>query len=410
MNFFSIPTPCYVLESSLFKKNLEILDSVQRNSGAKILLALKGFAFWRSFDLAQNYLSGTTASGIYEAKLGFEEFGGRESNKDICVFSPAYKEAEIDALLPIATHIIFNSFNQWQKYKNKIDQKNMQLKSLGLHPIEVGLRINPLYSEVTPLIYNPCASGSRLGITPDEFQKGVQHFGLDGIDGLHFHTHCEQNADALKRTLDHVIYHFDSAIKEVKWVNFGGGHHITRKDYHLELLNSIILDFRSRYDGIEVFLEPGEAVGWQCGFLIAEVIDVVKNGIEIAILDVSATAHMPDCLEMPYRPNVKKISKDQDGGIRIEPSLGEVKKTDKEYLYRLGGPSCLAGDIIGDYVFETPLCIGDRILFEDMIHYTIVKNTTFNGIPLPSLGVISLEGDFSVVKSFDYSDYKNRNG
>lgn len=404
MDFFSIPTPCYVVEKENLQKNAEILDSVQRDSGAKVLIALKGFAFWQSFDLLQS-LSGTTASGIYEARLGFEEFGGRESGKEICVFSPAYKDSEIDSLLYIATHIIFNSFAQYQKFKPKIESKNAQLALLGLAPIKIGLRVNPLYSEVSPQIYNPCAPKSRLGITPDEFQKGLETYGLDGISGLHFHTHCEQDSDALKRTLEHVIAHFDSTLAKMEWVNFGGGHHITRKNYNLGLLNSIILDFKARYEGVEVFLEPGEAVGWQCGFLISEVIDIVYNDGPIAILDTSATAHMPDCLEMPYRPNVKKISR-RNQEINMESDLGEnVGK----YRYRLGGPSCLAGDVIGDYSFSSELKIGDRILFEDMIHYTIVKNTTFNGIPLPSLGILQ-EGKFKLIKQFDYLDYKNRNG
>lgn len=403
MDYFKIPSPCYVLEKELLERNLEILDSVQKNSGAKILLALKGFAFWRSFELARKYLSGTTASGINEAMLGFEEFGGREIDKDICVFSPAYKEEEIDALLPIATHIIFNSFYQWQKFKAKITDKNLQLEKLGLKKIEVGLRVNPLYSEVQPAIYNPCVEGSRLGITPSEFKKGVEMYGLDGIDGIHFHTHCEQNADALKRTLEHFIQHFGDFIRKMQWVNFGGGHHITRKDYNLGLLNSIILDFKSQFNDIEVFLEPGEAVGWECGFLIGEVIDIVYNGMFIAVLDISASAHMPDCLEMPYRPRVRKISQQTK---EIQHDLGE---NIGKYSYRFGGPTCLAGDIIGDYSFDSPLQIGDRIIFEDMIHYTIVKNTTFNGIPLPSLGMIDKE-DFKVLKTFNYLDYKNRNG
>lgn len=403
MDYFSIPSPCYVLEKDLLKKNLEILDSVQKESGAKILLALKGFAFWQSFDLVSQYLSGTTASGIYEARLGFEEFGGRETNKEICVFSPAYKEDEINALLPIATHIIFNSFYQWQKFKAKIDQKNKQFLDLGLKPIEVGLRVNPLYSEVEPPIYNPCIPGSRLGITPSEFDRGIKEFGLDGIDGLHFHTHCEQNSDALKRTLEYFISNFGCFISKMKWVNFGGGHHITRKDYNLGLLNGIIRDFKSQFEQIDVFLEPGEAVGWQCGFLIGEVVDIVYNEMQIAILDVSASAHMPDCLEMPYRPRVKKVCQNTH---QLESDLGVRVGS---YQYRFGGPTCLAGDVIGDYSFDTPLKIGDRIIFEDMIHYTIVKNTTFNGIPLPSLGIVDGES-FEVVKTFDYLDYKNRNG
>lgn len=402
MKLFSIPSPCYVLEEEKFLKNLEILDSVQKNSGAKILLALKGFAFFQSFGLAKKYLSGTTASGIHEARLGYEEFGGREEDKEVCVFSPAYKEQEMEEIVEIATHIIFNSFHQWQQFKHIIDKKNFILKKQGKPSILIGLRLNPLYSEVSPAIYNPCIQGSRLGITPSEFEKGVKEFGLEGITGLHFHTHCEQNSDALERTLVHFEKYFSKYIKKMQWVNFGGGHHITRKDYDLELLNQVICNFKKRYDEIEVFLEPGEAVGWESGFLIGEVVDLVNNGLNIAILDISATAHMPDCLEMPYRPRARKLSKD----FGEEKDLGEQVG---KYCYRFAGPSCLAGDVIGDYSFNTPLQRGDRIIFEDMIHYTIVKNTTFNGIPLPALGMIDKKG-FRLLKSFGYLDYKNRNG
>lgn len=404
MKYSDIPSPCYVLEEDRFKHNLDVLNLVQSQSGAKILLALKGYAFWRSFDLARDYLSGCCASGIYEALLAFEEFGGREIDKHICVFSPAYKDHEIDLLLPIATHIIFNSFVQWQKFKDKIQIKNKQLETLGFSKIEVGLRLNPLYSEVEPPIYNPCIPGSRLGIVPSEFQKGVDEFGLEGIDGLHFHTHCEQNSDALKRTLEHFEKHFASYIPQMKWINFGGGHHITRRDYDVDGLIDILKDFRAKYSSIDVFLEPGEAVGWQSGFLIGEVVDIVHNEMDVAILDVSAAAHMPDCLEMPYRPSVKKISI-TDEGEEVEGDKGiKVAK----YAYRFGGPTCLAGDVIGDYSFDTPLKVGDKILFEDMMHYTIVKNNTFNGVPLPSFGIIKDE-KFTLVKSFEYMDYKNRN-
>ncbi|PAF49144.1 carboxynorspermidine decarboxylase [Helicobacter sp. 12S02232-10] len=404
MNFFKIPTPCYVLEEDKLKKNLKILNFVQIESGAKVLLALKGYAFWRSFELIRDYIKGCCASGIYEAMLAFEEFGSREIDKEICVFSPAYKNLEMEQLLPIATHIIFNSFAQWQKFKNKIENKNKHLQSLGFSEIEVGLRVNPLYSEVQPPIYNPCISGSRLGITPSEFEKGVRNFGLEGIQGLHFHTHCEQNSDVLERTLVHFEKYFKPYASQMKWFNFGGGHHITRSDYDVQKLIAIIKDFRARYGDADVFLEPGEAVGWQSGFLIGEVVDIVWNEIAIAILDVSASAHMPDCLEMPYRPNVKKISL-VGNEQQIEEDKGE--KIGK-YSYRFGGPTCLAGDVIGDYSFETPLNVGDKILFEDMMHYTIVKNNTFNGVPLPSLGVIS-NGEFRLLKNFDYNDYKNRN-
>lgn len=395
-----IPSPCYVLELNKLLHNLKILDEVQKQSGAKILVALKGFAFWQSFDLVGKYLCGSTASGIYEAKLGYETLGGREMSKEVCVFSPAYKRQEILDLLPIATHIIFNSFAQWQTYKPLIDSHNAN------HPsqmIQVGLRLNPLYSEVTPEIYNPCAPKSRLGITPSEFQKGVQEYGLEGISGLHFHTHCEQNSDALKRTLPHILKHFVPYIAQMQWLNLGGGHHITRKDYDLPLLISLLSDLKVRFPNLkDIFLEPGEAVGWQCGFLLGEVVDIIENNGKIAILDVSAAAHMPDCLEMPYRPNVTKFS----NGI-LEQDKGEGQAP---FAYRFGGPTCLSGDVIGDYSFDTPLCVGDKIFFEDMIHYTIVKNNTFNGVPLPSLGLIDEDGGFRLVKSFGYHHYKERNG
>ncbi|CBG40669.1 carboxynorspermidine decarboxylase [Helicobacter mustelae] len=398
---WDIPSPCYVLEEELLLGNLEILDSIQKSSGAKILLALKGYALHPSFSLISQYLSGTTASGIHEARLGAEEFGGREKNKEVCVFSPAYKHQEMLDLIEIATHIIFNSFAQWQEFKPLIEQKNKIFRVENKQEIEVGLRLNPLYSEVTPPIYNPCISGSRLGINPSEFQKGVQSYGLEGISGLHFHTHCEQNSDALARTLVHFERHFGDYIPQMSWINFGGGHHITRKGYDLALLDGIIKDFRKRYNEVAVFLEPGEAVGWESGFLIGEVVDLIHNGMDIAILDVSATAHMPDCLEMPYRPRVRVLNR---WGIHQDQGEDVAK-----YRYRFGGPSCLAGDVIGDYSFDVALQRGDRVIFEDMMHYTIVKNNTFNGIPLPSLGKITNQG-FVLLKTFGYLDYKNRNG
>ncbi len=402
--FSAIPTPCYVLESERLEKNANILEIVRQQSGAKILLALKGYAFWREFGILRKKLNGCCASGLYEARLAFEEFGGRESQKEICVYSPAFKEAEINAILPLATSVIFNSFYQYTTYKDRILEKNKQLEKLGLSPIKMGLRINPLYSEVTPAIYNPCFKTSRLGIVPSEFEKGVKEHGLEGVNGLHFHTHCEQNADALCRTLEHVERYFKPYLEGMEWVNFGGGHHITRSDYDVNLLIQTIKDFKERYHNIEVILEPGEAIGWQCGFLIASVIDIVKNGQEIAILDASFSAHMPDCLEMPYRPSILKIS------IENDEELIEVEKGENQgaFSYFLGGPTCLAGDFMGSFSFDTPLKRGDKILFKDMLHYTIVKNNSFNGVPLPSLAKIDEQG-FKILKNFSYEDYKNRN-
>ncbi|GAA9307794.1 carboxynorspermidine decarboxylase [Helicobacter pylori] len=402
--YSAIPTPCYVLESERLEKNAKILEIVHQQSGAKVLLALKGYAFWREFGILRQKLNGCCASGLYEAKLAFEEFGGRESQKEICVYSPAFKEAEMSAILPLATSVIFNSFYQYATYKDRILDKNKQLENLGLSPIKMGLRINPLYSEVTPVIYNPCSKVSRLGIVPSEFEKGVKEHGLEGVSGLHFHTHCEQNADALCRTLEHVERHFKPYLENMEWVNFGGGHHITRSDYDVNLLIQTIKDFKERYHNIEVILEPGEAIGWQCGFLIASVIDIVKNDQEIAILDASFSAHMPDCLEMPYRPSILKISVENDEEL-IEVEKGENQGA---FSYFLGGPTCLAGDFMGSFSFEAPLKRGDKIVFQDMLHYTIVKNNSFNGVPLPSLARLDQQG-FKILKNFSYEDYKNRN-
>ncbi len=402
--YSAIPTPCYVLESERLEKNAKILEIVRQQSGAKVLLALKGYAFWREFGILRQKLNGCCASGLYEAKLAFEEFGGRESQKEICVYSPAFKETEMSAILPLATSIIFNSFYQYATYKDRILDKNKQLEYLGLSPIKMGLRINPLYSEVTPAIYNPCSKVGRLGIVPSGFEKGVKEHGLEGVSGLHFHTHCEQNADALCRTLEHVEKHFKPYLENMEWVNFGGGHHITRSDYDVNLLIQTIKDFKERYHSIEVILEPGEAIGWQCGFLIASVIDIVKNDQEIAILDASFSAHMPDCLEMPYRPSILKVSVEND------EELVEVEKGENQgaFSYFLGGPTCLAGDFMGSFSFDAPLKRGDKIVFQDMLHYTIVKNNSFNGVPLPSLARLDQQG-FKILKNFSYEDYKNRN-
>ncbi len=402
--YSAIPTPCYVLESERLEKNAKILEIVHQQSGAKVLLALKGYAFWREFGILRQKLNGCCTSGLYETKLAFEEFGGRESQKEICVYSPAFKEAEMSAILPLATSIIFNSFYQYATYKDRILDKNKQLEKLGLSPIKMGLRINPLYSEVTPAIYNPCSKVSRLGITPSEFEKGVKEHGLEGVSGLHFHTHCEQNADALCRTLEHVERHFKPYLENMEWVNFGGGHHITRSDYDVNLLIQTIKDFKERYHNIDVVLEPGEAIGWQCGFLIASVIDIIQNNQEIAILDASFSAHMPDCLEMPYRPSILKVSVEND------EELVEVEKGENQgaFSYFLGGPTCLAGDFMGSFSFDAPLKRGDRIVFQDMLHYTIVKNNSFNGVPLPSLARLDQQG-FKILKNFSYEDYKNRN-
>jgi len=368
-----IQTPAYVCEEILLEQNLALLKDVADRSGATILLALKGFAFKALAPLVDKYLSGCTCSGLHEAKFAREYFKGT-----IHTYSPAYKEEDIDEVIALSDHLIFNSFNQWEKYKAKAIGKT-----------SCGLRVNPEVSSSPVDLYNPCGLYSRLGIT----KENMQYDQLKGIEGLHFHALCEQDAHALEEVLKGFEKRFGDLIPRMKWVNFGGGHHITREGYDVEKLIQIINDFRARYDGIKVYLEPGEAVGWQTGPLVASVLDIVHNGMDIAILDISAEAHMPDTLAMPYR-----------AAIRRAGDVGE-----KLHLYRLGGPTCLAGDIMGDYSFDEPLRIGDKLIFEDMIHYTIVKNTTFNGVKLPDLAVLHRDGSYEVTSQFGYEEYKRRN-
>ena len=367
-----IPTPCFVVDESALEENGRILAKVRHEADCKILLALKGFAMFSLFSILRKYLDGVCASSPHEARLGREEF-----QKEVHVFAPAYKDEDLDDLMTLSNHIVFNSFTQWEKYKNKIPSS-----------ISCGLRINPGYSEAEPLIYNPCAPYSRLGIPLDVFEKG----NLSGISGLHFHTHCEQNSDALERTLNVVEEKFGKYIKGMKWINFGGGHHITREDYDVQKLIYLIRDFKSRY-GVEVFLEPGEAVGLHTGVLVASVLDIIHNGMPIAILDTSAATHMPDVLEMPYRPKI-------DGAGHP----GEFA-----YTCRLGGMTCLAGDVIGDYSFEAPLKPGDRLVFGDMAHYSMVKTNTFNGIQLPSIASYDpVSAQVKFHRTFGYNDFKTR--
>lgn len=368
-----IQTPAYVCEEVLLEQNLTLLKEVSERSGATILLALKGFAFKALAPLVDKYLSGCTCSGLHEAKFANEYFKGT-----IHTYSPAYKEEDIDEVIALSNHLIFNSFNQWEKYKHKAIGKT-----------SCGLRLNPEVSSSPVDLYNPCGLYSRLGIT----KENMQYDKLKGIEGLHFHALCEQDANALEEVLKGFEKRFGDLIPRMKWVNFGGGHHITRDGYDVEKLIKIINDFRARYDGIKVYLEPGEAVGWQTGPLVASVLDIVHNGMDIAILDISAEAHMPDTLAMPYR-----------AAIRGAGDVGE-----KPHLYRLGGPTCLAGDIMGDYSFDEPLKIGDKLIFEDMIHYTIVKNTTFNGVKLPDLAVLHRDGSYEVTSHFGYEEYRRRN-
>ncbi|TQI66340.1 carboxynorspermidine decarboxylase [Clostridium sp. KNHs216] len=369
---FALPTPCYVVDEALLIKNLEILRDTARRAGCKILLAQKAFSMFAVYPLIRQYLDGTTASGLFEAKLGHEEMGGETH-----IFSAAYLENDFEEILRICDHITFNSFYQWEKYRR---QSLASGKSFGI-------RINPEHSTQEHGIYDPCAAGSRLGVTLQNFRPDL----LEGIEGLHFHTLCEQNSDALMETLAAVEDKFGAFLPQMKWVNFGGGHHITRPDYDRDALIAYIRRFRAKY-GVEVYLEPGEAVALNAGFLVTSVLDIVKNGVETALLDASAACHMPDVIEMPYRP----------------PLYESGNAGEKAYTYRLAGATCLAGDVIGDYSFDHPLKPGDRLAFCDMAIYSMVKNNTFNGICLPSIALRRRNGELTVIRSFGYADFKNR--
>lgn len=369
------PSPAYVVDLGRLRHNLAILDDVQRRSGARILLAMKAFSMWSVFPLISKSLQGVCASSPWEARLGRDEFGG-----EVHSFSAAFKESDVEELLRISDHLVFNSFNQLERFRPLWE------KEAGR--VSIGLRVNPEHSEGHTEIYDPCAPKSRLGIPRREFEGRS----LEGIDGLHFHTLCEQLFEPLERTARAFEEKFGEFLPQMKWINFGGGHHITREGYDIDGLVELVTYFKEKYD-LEVYLEPGEAVAIGTGILVSEVLDVVTNDMEIAILDVSATCHMPDILEMPYRP-----------GIATGFDSGE-----KPHTYRLAGPSCLAGDIVGDWSFEHPLSPGSRLAFEDMSHYTMVKTTTFNGIQHPHICTFEPEtGDLTVLRSFDYNDFKGR--
>lgn len=367
------PSPAFVVDLGLLRQNLEVLQRVQVESGAKILLALKGFAMWSVFPVIREYLVGVTSSSVYEARLGREEMGG-----EVHAYAPAYTADDIEELSSLADHVVFNSVVQWQRY-------GARLKAAG---VECGLRLNPEHREVEVALYDPCAPGSRLGIK----RSDLENVALDGLDGLHFHTLCQKNSDALERTLQAFTDRFGDLIAGRKWVNFGGGHHISRPDYDVERLIRLISEFQTRH-GVQVYLEPGEAIALNTGFLVAEVLDFVSGPVPIAILDTSATAHMPDVLEMPYRPEI----------------LGAGEPRERAFTYRLGGLTCLAGDVIGDYSFDKPLQVGDRLVFTDMAHYTMVKTTMFNGVQHPSIVTFEpASGELKEVRRFGYQDYKAR--
>lgn len=375
IDFSIFETPSFVVDEVLLKKNLEILARIQKTTGARILLALKGFAMYSAASLIKEYLAGTCASSPHEARLGREEFGG-----EVHSFAAAYSDSDFNELLGLSDHIVFNSMSQYEHFKEKIELNHKLVK--------FGLRINPEHRETDVEIYDPCAPCSRLGITRKNFPDSLPPH----ITGLHFHTLCEKNSDALERTIKSAEAKFSDLFHQCRWINFGGGHHITREDYDIGLLTDLIIYFKNRYH-TDIYLEPGEAVALNTGFLVSTVLDVIDNGKKIAILDTSAAAHMPDVIEMPYRPFI----------------IGSAEPGVLPYTFRLGGLSCLAGDIIGEYSFNKPLVPGDRLFFTDMAHYSMVKTNTFNGLKLPDIYYFSSEtGKILHRKSFGYTDFKGR--
>ena len=383
-----IPTPYYIIDRALLRRNMKILSDVQSRSGGKILLALKAFSTWGVFSDMIPFLSGVTCSSVHEAMLGKEEFG-----KEIHMYSPAYSREEMKSLLPLVDHLVFNSINQWKLFRPKIQKYERK--------IQCGLRINPEYSEVQHEMYNPCNNRSRFGIRADELELSD----LKGIDGFHFHTMCQQGSDVLERTLELVVEKFERFFRKLKWINFGGGHHITRKGYDVDYLCNIISHFRAKY-GLDVYLEPGEAHVLNTGFLVATVLDVIENpnSIDVVIVDTSASAHMPDVIEMPYVPEILNAR-------RVVETMFDGPLEEGRYKYIVGSKTCLSGDIIGEYLFKKPLRVGQRVTFTDMSQYTMCKNTAFNGLQLPAIVSVDSDtpsGSVRVIRKFDYSDYKVR--
>lgn len=372
-----IPSPCFVLEEGKLRRNLQLIDSVQQAAGVQIILALKGFSMFSAFPLVREYLSGATASSLNEVKL-INEYMGVPAH----TYIPAYREEEFDEVLSRSSHVTFNSWSQWERFRNVVSRN-------AADNVSFGVRVNPQYSEVATDMYNPCVPGSRLGITRDQLPDQLP----DGLEGIHFHTLCENDSYTLERTLEALESRFGSLLHQAKWVNMGGGHLMTREGYDTDHLIGLLKRFREKYD-VQVLLEPGSAIAWQTGVLVATVLDVFDSqGINVVVLDTSFAAHMPDTLEMPYKPRVRSAY----------PEAVPGKPT-----YRLGGMTCLAGDFLGDYSFDEPLQVGDRLIFEDMMHYTMVKTTTFNGVNLPAIGILRESGQFDLVREYGYESFKDR--
>ena len=378
----NIPTPIYIIEEARLRRNLQLIADVAREADVEIILAFKAFALWKTFPIFREYIHSTTASSLSEARLAFEEFGERAHT-----YSPAYTDAEFDDIVSCSSHITFNSLSQYERLHKRV----------GEH-VSIGLRVNPGYSEVSTLLYNPCAPGTRFGISADKLPRQLP----SDIKGFHCHCHCESGADVLERSLVHIEEKFSPWFHQLEWLNLGGGHLMTRKDYDVSHLIYILKGLHSRYPWLKIILEPGSAFAWQTGPLVSHVVDVVEDsGIRTAILDVSFTCHMPDCLEMPYFPDVRGAEHiDEEEASRLSPLT--------MHIYRLGGNSCLSGDFMGQWLFDHELQVGEEIIFEDMIHYTTVKTNTFNGISHPSIGLLHLDGKLEILRKFGYEDYRNR--
>lgn len=376
IDFDKVPSPCYVMEEDLLRKNLSLIKSVRGRAGVEIILAFKSFAMWKSFPIFREYIDASTASSVYEARLALEEFGSKAHT-----YSPAYTETDFPVIMACSSHITFNSFNQFERFYPYVQN--------DISGISCGIRVNPEYSEVETELYNPCAPGTRFGVTADLLPEVLP----EGISGFHCHTHCESSSYDLENTLTHLESKFGIWFSQIKWLNLGGGHLITRKDYDVEHLIGLLKGLKARYPHLHIILEPGSAFTWQTGVLMSSVVDIVESrGIKTAILDVSFTCHMPDCLEMPYQPIVRNSEIGGKG----------------PYAYRLGGNSCLSGDYMGMWSFDRPLQIGDHVVFEDMIHYTMVKTSMFNGIQHPSIALWTSDKNLHVYKHFQYEDYRDR--
>ena len=379
-----VPSPCYVMEEALLRRNLKLISRVAREADVEIILAFKAFALWKSFPIFREYINSVTASSIHEARLAREEFGNLAHT-----FSPAYTDEEFDEIMRCSSHISFNSLTQYQRFYERTKD--------APHSISCGIRINPEYSEIESELYNPCAPGSRFGVTADSLPDDLP----SGIEGFHCHCHCESDSYALEHTLEHIEQKFGRWLSCLKWLNLGGGHLMTRADYDVEHLIELLKGLKSRYPNLHIILEPGSAFAWQTGSLVSSVVDVVESrGIRTAILNVSFTCHMPDCLEMPYQPRVTDAESLDADAVKGAPF--------NENIYRLGGNSCLSGDYMGSWRFQAPLRVGDRIVFEDMIHYTTVKTNMFNGISHPSIALLHVDGELEILKQFVYEDYRDR--